>query len=111
LADRIVGGLRGLEAVRGSWDIYDPEHRRLTDLLLPADWQAVQVCAQMRNKLVHGERVYPQDECKKQAQEALRALGRIKELFDKEYGYSGWTTASKRKKSRLHSDPKVRVAR
>jgi hypothetical protein len=106
-ADRLVGNLRGLEAVKNSWDIYDPLHRKLTDLLAQPDWKLFKNSAEMRNKMVHGERVYDLAVCKKQAQETLMALDRVKIFFDKEYGYSGWTTTSKRLKSRLHVDPKV----
>ena len=110
IADRLVGNLRGLEAVKGSWDIYDPKSRKLTDLLCQEDWRLFKECAEMRNKMVHGERVYDLADCKKRAEAVLTALNRTKALFDQEYGYSGWTTASKRIKPRLHADPRVLVA-
>ena len=108
MADRVVGNLRGLDAVKGSWDLYDPANRKLVDLLPSADWQTFKSCAEMRNKLVHGERVYDLEECRLRAQEVLLALDGLRTRFATEYGYDGWTTASRRSKPRLHVDPKVR---
>jgi transaldolase len=109
IADRIMSGLRGLDSVKNGWDIYDPKHRKLSDLLQASDWHAIKVAAEMRNKLVHGERVYSVDACRLAATDALRALDNIKTVLDVEYGYSGWTTAKSRRASTLHSDPKIRV--
>ncbi|GAB2627847.1 hypothetical protein GCM10027191_25980 [Novilysobacter erysipheiresistens] len=109
IADRIIRNLRGLDAVKNNWDIYDPAHRKLTDLLPQTDWKLFKDSAEMRNKMVHGERVYDLVVCKQQAETTLNALDRTKDSFDREYGYSGWTTTSKRLKSRLHIDPKVQA--
>lgn len=43
IADKIIGGLRGLEAIKNAWEIYDPKHRRLADLLAPTDWKALKM--------------------------------------------------------------------
>jgi hypothetical protein len=110
MADRVMGNLRGLDAVKNSWDLYDPKHRKLTELLSQAEWQTFKDCAEMRNKLVHGERVYNLADCKKQSSAALRALNKVKTSLDREYGYSGWTTATRRLIPVLHVDPKVRIA-
>lgn len=110
MSDKVVGSLRGLDAVKENWVLYDPKNRRLTDLISSADWRTFKDCAGMRNKLIHGERVYGLAECKRCAENALAALDSVKNLLDGEYGYSGWTTASKRIKSKLHLDPRVRVA-
>ncbi len=29
IGDKIVGGLRGLEAIKTGWELYDPQHRKL----------------------------------------------------------------------------------
>jgi len=110
IGDKIVGGLRGLEAIKTGWELYDPQHRKLTDVVAQTDWACVKSAAEMRNKLVHGERVYSVASCRTTATEALSALNNIKIALDAEYGYSGWATAKSRRVSTLHSDPKIRIA-
>jgi hypothetical protein len=107
IADTIVGQLRGLDAIKSAWQIYDPRHRKLTDLIAGGDWQAFTTAAGMRNKLVHGVRVYSLADCQQQTVATLAALDNMKTLFDNEYGYSGWTILKVRRSSRLHLDPKV----
>ena len=63
----------------------------------------------MRNKMVHGERVYELETCRKEAEKVLDALDRLKVDFDDSYGYSGWATFSARVKSKLHADAKVNI--
>ncbi|MEE4384617.1 MAG: hypothetical protein V2J02_21690 [Pseudomonadales bacterium] len=108
-ADKIVGGLRGLDAVKNSWEIYDPQHKPLTEIVAIADWSTFKSAAEKRNKMIHGERVYELETCKREAEAVLDALGRLKAGFDARYGYSGWERFAARQKSRLHVDPKVHV--
>lgn len=110
LADKIVSNLRGLEAVKNAWELYDPKHRKLTDILAQADWKVFKDAAEMRNKLIHGERVYSLAACRQTANDVLAALTHVKTALDTEYAYSGWTTAKARRVSQLHQDPKVRIA-
>lgn len=67
--------------------------------------------AKMRNKLVHGERVYNLIECRTQATDALSALSRLRDALDAEYGYSGWERSKVRRTSHLHKDPKIHWSR
>lgn len=108
-ADKIVGNLRGLDALKKAWELYEPNHVQLLSIIPQADWQTFKVAAEMRNKMVHGERVYELETCRKEAEEVLDALDRLKTDFDTRYGYSGWSTYSARVKSRLHADPKVNI--
>ena len=110
IADKVIGGFRGLEAVKNAWELYDPKHRKLTDLLAQVDWKALKEAAEMRNKLVHGERVYSLSACQQSTTSVLAALSNVKSKLDSEYGYSGWTAAKARRTSKLHIDPKVRIA-
>ena len=111
MADRVVGSLHGLESVKDAWELYDPKHRKLTNLITPADWKRIKDASAMRNKLIHGERVYALAACLESTKGVLVALGTIKELFGAEYAYSGWESAKSRRVSKLHRDPKVRIAR
>lgn len=102
IAEKIVGNLRGLDAVRKAWELYDPQHRTLTSIVIEADWKVIKDAAEMRNKLVHGERVFNLDDCRRKAMDTLAALDRLKDTLDQEYKYSGWGRLKVRKKSRLH---------
>lgn len=105
MAEKIVEGLRGLDAIKRAWELYDPQHRGLPSVVGNADWNIFQTTATMRNKMVHGERVYDLAHCQRQATDALAALDRLKATLDAEYGYSGWNRLRVRKVSRLHTDP------
>jgi len=105
IAEKIVKDLRGLDAIKKAWELYDPAHRTLPAIVGDADWKTFQDTATMRNKLVHGERVYKLAECQQQATDALAALNRVKAALDREYSFSGWDKLKVRKTSRLHVDP------
>ena len=107
-ADQIVKGLRGLEQLRQAWRLYDPKQREFNRVVPAAVLEPIKNTAEMRNKLVHGERVYVLEDCATQTRVALAALDAIKTSFDAEYGYSGWTVGKKRTTARLHVDPKVK---
>ena len=108
-ADKIVGNLRGLDALKKAWELYEPNNTQLSSIIPSADWKLFKDAAEMRNKMVHGERVYELETCRKEAEKVLAALDRLKKDFDSRYGYSGWATFSARVKSRLHAVPKVKV--
>lgn len=105
MAEKIVEGLRGLDAIKRAWELYDPHHRSLPIVVGNNDWATFHETASMRNKLVHGERVYDLAHCQRQANDALAALDRLKATLDTVYGYSGWERLRVRKISRLHTDP------
>lgn len=107
VADKIVSGHGGLKKLKEAWELYDPKHRPLSSIMTAADWNTFQTTATMRNKMVHGERVYALAECRRQANDTLAALDQTKAALDAEYGYSGWATHKSRKTSHLHKDPKV----
>lgn len=108
-ADKIVGNLRGLDALKKAWELYEPNNISLSSIISASDWKLFKDVAEMRNKMVHGERVYQLETCRKEAEEVLIALNRLKNDFDSRYGYSGWVNFSSRIKSRLHADPKVTI--
>jgi len=107
IADKVMGGIRGLEAIKNAWEIYDPLHRKLAELLPAGDWEVIKKAAGMRNEIVHGAKVYEAKSCKIPATSVIKALKSIKKYFNAEYGYCGWTIAKARKRSRLHSHPTV----
>ncbi|OKH16866.1 hypothetical protein [[Limnothrix rosea] IAM M-220] len=108
-ANIILRGLKGFASIKKAWELYDPAHAKLSNIIQPTDLKLFQDVATQRNKLIHGERTYDELVCRQQAENIMRALGRVKVTFDTRYGYSGWSKPSIRRKSTLHSDPKVRV--
>jgi hypothetical protein len=108
-ADKIIGNLRGLDALKKAWELYEPNNTKLSDIIPAVDWKLFKDVAEMRNKMVHGERVYELETCRKEAEKVLEALNRLKLDFDNRYGYSGWVKFSARVKSTLHADPKIKI--
>ena len=92
-----------------TWEIYDPNHRKLSEILSANDIMVIREAAKMRNNLVHGEGVYNLNICKEETKKVLNTLNNIKIKFDSEYGYYGWSNIAVRKISVLHSNPKVKI--
>jgi len=108
IANKIINTVRGLDAIKNSWEFYEPNHKKLTDILDPQDWEVIGRCASMRNHLVHGIKVYTLDLCKKETKNVLKSLRKIKKILEDNYGYSGWTFMRIRKESKLHVDPRYK---
>src|SRR6266571_2036592 len=70
--------LRGLHAVAQAWRYYDPRHTTLPQVIGNQDWQVFTTGADMRNKLIHGTRVYTSAACVDQTKAILDALKRAK---------------------------------
>ncbi len=109
IANKIIKRLNGVYQLVDAWELYDPQHRKLTEVVSVADIQIIKEAAQKRNKLIHGEQVFKLDLCRDETKKVLDALDRIKSKFDQVYNYSGWTNISTRKVSKLHTDPKVKM--
>lgn len=109
IADKIINKINGVSKLIESWELYDPEHRKLKEVVLVTDLKIITDASQLRNKMVHGEKVYSVDVCKAETQKILDALERVKTKFDEDYGYSGWVKARGRKVSKLHLDPKIKI--
>ena len=37
MADKVIRNLRGLDAIKTGWELYDPHHRKLLDMISDAD--------------------------------------------------------------------------
>ncbi len=107
IADKIINKLRGLDAIKTAWEYYDPDHKKLTDIISQQDWKTLKDNAERRNHLVHGIRVYSLVLCEKETENVVESLKNIKIVFEEKYGYSGWTSITIRKISKLHTDPRV----
>jgi len=107
MSDKINDQIRGVHKIKEIWAIYDPLERKLSQILPANDLLIISEAATMRNKLVHGQKVFKIAEYKDKTALARGALDRMVAISNNEYGYSGWTLAKRRNKSKLHVDAKV----
>ncbi len=103
IAEKQIKKLKGIDAIKNNWEYYSPEHKKLTEVVNQNDWRILREAAEIRNKLVHGEKAFDKATCKKMTKELLQALENIKTSLENEYGYSGWKSLKKREKSILHT--------
>lgn len=108
-ADRVLKLFKGIDSLMKAWDIFDPKHRKLSEILSSDDYRVIKEASNKRNKIIHGEQVLTKEVCKIETQKVLVTLDNVKNKLDLEYGYSGWSLIKSRIKSRLHIDPKVLI--
>lgn len=109
-ADKLLKQFQGLNKHKEVWGCFDPNGKLLPDIIGNNHWQHATKAASMRNKLVHGGRVYNLSDCQTMAENMLLLIDQTVASFKQEYGYDGWRTVSVRRKSTLHSDPKVNIS-
>ena len=108
-ANNLLKQIKGFKKQKEVWSCFDPRGRNLPGIVGNHHWQYVNNAVKMRNNLVHGSRVYPLSDCKEVAEQILSLLDQIVVSFNLEYGFNGWSRVSIRRKSTLHTDPKVRL--
>lgn len=108
-SDKVMKLFKGIDSLMQSWEIFDPKHRKLAEIISSDDYRNIKEVSQKRNKIIHGQQVFTKELCRTETQNTLKVLDNIKKRFDIEYGYSGWTSAKSRRISRLHIDPKVKI--
>ncbi len=106
-ANQLTKHFDGFQKIKEAWWCFDPAGEALPTIIGNQNWEPKRTAATMRNKLVHGERVYSLDECETQAKRLLKSLRHIETTFQARYGYSGWEKNSTRRVSKLHLDPRV----
>ncbi|MBT9456713.1 MAG: hypothetical protein IV097_08830 [Burkholderiaceae bacterium] len=108
-ADKLMQKFRGFENIKDVWECFDPKHEKLSAFIPKASLDKIKVAQEMRNNLVHGKRVYALAECEAVAKDVLVELEVVRKAFESRYGYDGWSTVKSRKRSKLHTDPRVTV--
>ena len=109
-ADVVLGAFRGFDNVKKAWECFDPKHERLTAFLSSKQLQTIAEAQSMRNRLVHGQKVYKLSKCRKTAESMLIVLEDVRKAFKKRYGFDGWSPMKLRKASYLHAHPTVKIA-
>ncbi|GIV39730.1 MAG: hypothetical protein KatS3mg033_1530 [Thermonema sp.] len=108
IADKLIRRASGLNGIQEAWEIYDPQHRKLKDILGNEAVKTINEAGEKRNQLVHGQRVFKPGDYETEVNKLLDVLQVITDTFEKHYGYNGWEKARRRNKSVLHTDPKVK---
>jgi hypothetical protein len=109
-AEKLLENIQGFNRQKNIWACFDPQNRSLPELIDNKHWQHVNKAVKMRNNLVHGARAYNLDLCKNVTEEILALITHTIERFEAHYGYDGWSRITVRINSKLHSDPKVKMA-
>ncbi len=108
-ANSLLKKAQGFNNQKEIWTAFEPNNRKLPEIIGNRHWQHIGKAVRMRNDLVHGVRVYNLTECKETAKEILALLNQTVDIFNQEYGYDGWRRVSVRIKAVLHTDPKITV--
>lgn len=87
-ADKIMGR-DGFDKLADIWPVFERLHRTLAQIL-GNDWQAIPLAKEMRNKLVHGIKVYDLEECRLKANEVLTALRALHDFVSQDYRSDPW---------------------
>jgi hypothetical protein len=91
----------GFQKMKDVWPVFERNHRTLPDFLGNAVWQHIPSAVEMRNKMVHGVRVYQLNDCKEKAEAVQRALQTLREKSIIELGCDPWSQLPSSKKSNL----------
>lgn len=108
IAGKIIKRISGLSGIRDAWEIYDPQHRKLKDILGGKTIKVINEVSEKRNRLIHGQRIFKPGVYESEVNKLLNVLQFITDTFEVYYGYNGWQKMRARKKSTLHNAPKVK---
>lgn len=93
-------GRRGFQELTRLWPCFAPRHQTLM-AFVGKNWQHVQPAVTMRNKLVHGERVFKLAECNSAATQVLDALNDFRNQLQANVGFDGWSRVHIRRAAKL----------
>ncbi len=106
-AEMLMKHFQGFRKQAEIWSCFDPSGQKVVDVISSKNWQFVHDAVKMRNQLVHGARVYDLEACSLMARNILALLDDTVKSFNEKYGFDGWSKVSVRRRSNLHTDPKV----
>lgn len=93
-------GRRGFKELQGLWPCFSRNHETLP-VFIGGSWQHVPPAVTMRNKLVHGERVFNLADCEDAANQVLTALTTFRARLQAEMQFDGWSRIPTRRKGNL----------
>jgi hypothetical protein len=92
---------KGFRELKDMWDVFDRRHQTLNVMVGNTEWQHIPKAVEMRNKLVHGQRVFNRRNCDAYTKHVLVMLRKLHREVRSDYGYDPWTVMPSRKKPRL----------
>ncbi len=98
--DKIFANM-GFKDMTEAWPVFEKDHRTLPIFIGNNDWQHVPEAVAMRNKMVHGARVYQLAECKEKAEFVRTAIDALRNKAIAELGCDPWSQLPGRTKSSL----------
>ena len=108
-ADVLMSKFKGIDNLKAVWSCFDPKHEKLSDFIKQGTLKSIADAQTMRNKLVHGVAVYSEANCQVAANDVLTPLDDLRETLNQRYGFDGWSAMTRRMKSSLHADPRVKT--
>jgi len=91
----------GFKNMTVAWPVFEKAHRTLPEFIGENVWQHVPEAVTMRNKMVHGARVYQLVDCKEKANLVRSAILAFRDKSIAELGCDPWSQLPGRPKSRL----------
>lgn len=88
----IILSNKGFRDMVDMWPVFEKEHRSLPEFVGQAFWQHVQEAVTMRNKMVHGSRVYDLKICAEFATKVRAAMGELRTRSVSELNCDPWKT-------------------
>jgi hypothetical protein len=92
---------KGFNDLKNIWPCFDKTHQPLAAVVGNGYWRYVPNAVTMRNRLVHGERVYKLDECRTEAERVLAALRALQGSLKATVGFDGWSRLPIRRNAAL----------
>lgn len=92
---------KGFNDLKEMWDLFDSSYRTLPTFLGNTHWQHVPAAVDMRNKLVHGAKVYKLADCRLFAAHVVAALTALQAKVQAEYKRDPWQRITGKRNPRL----------
>ena len=107
---KLLQGFRGIENIKRYWECFDPNNKKLSEIIKQKDIKIISDAQTVRNDIVHGKRVFTKKAYRENIELLLPTLETIRHTLEQKYGFDGWSKIRGRRISTLHQlDPKVKI--
>ena len=89
------------DAMKRVWPVFERDHRTLPEFIGNNVWQHVPEAVKMRNKIVHGSRVYNLSDCREKALRVKDAIEVLRNTAMQDLGCDPWNRLPGKKKTSL----------
>ena len=98
--DRLFQNM-GFKDMTRAWPVFERDYRTLPEFIGNNVWQHVPEAVTMRNKMVHGDRVYNLSYCRDKAQKVKDAIEVLRNTAMQDLGCDPWHRLPGKKKTSL----------